>query len=83
MLKHYPKFFCLLLFLFLINTHSFSQSKNHLPIIDLHVHAMKLNPKFAADMCPCFLSSMPASPETVPQYILSQVFSFCALYPTS
>lgn len=71
MLKHYLKFFCLLLFLFLINTHSFSQSKNHLPIIDVHVHAMKLNPKFAADMCPWFLSNMPgADPnEPAPSFI--------------
>ena len=33
-------------------------SQRHLPIIDVHVHAMKLNPAFAADMCPWFLSNM-------------------------
>src|SRR6476469_8411723 len=33
--------------------------KKHLPIIDVHVHAMKVNPAFAADMCPWFLSNMP------------------------
>jgi len=31
------------------------------PIIDVHVHAMKVNPAFASDMCPWFLSSMPGS----------------------
>ncbi|MDA8685492.1 amidohydrolase, partial [Robiginitalea sp.] len=29
------------------------------PIIDVHVHAMKVNPNFAAPMCPWFLSNMP------------------------
>lgn len=41
--------------------------KRHLPIIDVHVHAMKMNPAFAADMCPWFLSSMPgADPNEAP-----------------
>ncbi|GAB3218166.1 amidohydrolase family protein [Algoriphagus aestuariicola] len=31
------------------------------PIIDVHVHAMKVNPNFSADLCPWFLSSMPGS----------------------
>ena len=32
------------------------------PIIDVHVHAMKVNPGFAAgDLCPWFLTSMPGS----------------------
>ena len=30
------------------------ETKRHLPIIDVHVHAMKVNPAFAADMCPWF-----------------------------
>jgi predicted TIM-barrel fold metal-dependent hydrolase len=38
----------------------------HLPIIDVHVHAMKLNPKFAADMCPWFLSDMPGGDPNQP-----------------
>ncbi|HMB62552.1 MAG TPA: amidohydrolase family protein [Eudoraea sp.] len=29
------------------------------PIIDVHVHAMKMNPAFASPMCPWFLSDMP------------------------
>src|SRR3954471_8451001 len=33
----------------------------HLPIIDVHVHAMKVNPAFAADMCPWFLADMPGA----------------------
>jgi predicted TIM-barrel fold metal-dependent hydrolase len=37
------------------------QAKKHLPIIDVHVHAMKVNPAFAADMCPWFLTSMPGT----------------------
>lgn len=32
--------------------------KKPLPIIDVHVHAMKVNPAFANDMCPWFLSNM-------------------------
>ena len=34
---------------------------SHLPIIDVHVHAMKVNPAFAADLCPWFLSNMPGA----------------------
>lgn len=35
------------------------QESKHLPIIDVHVHAMKVNPSFAGDLCPWFLSNMP------------------------
>lgn len=47
----------------LVSNFAFSQkpSVKHLPIIDVHVHAMKVNPAFAADMCPWFLSSMPGA----------------------
>ncbi len=31
------------------------------PIIDVHVHAMKMNPNFASEMCPWFLMNMPGS----------------------
>ncbi|KAA6438467.1 amidohydrolase family protein [Dyadobacter flavalbus] len=34
---------------------------SHLPIIDVHVHAMKVNPAFSADLCPWFLSNMPGA----------------------
>jgi len=33
----------------------------HLPMIDVHVHAMKVNSDFASPMCPWFLSSMPGA----------------------
>jgi len=47
----------------IISKNIFAQdgTKKHLPIIDVHVHAMKMNPAFAADMCPWFLSSMPGA----------------------
>lgn len=50
--------------LFLVSCFSFAQAqekKKAKPIIDVHVHAMKVNPNFASDMCPWFLSSMPGS----------------------
>src|SRR6476659_5065835 len=51
---------CSILFLlFLFRAYSQDSAKRHLPIIDVHVHAMKVNPAFAADMCPWFLSDMP------------------------
>ena len=43
---------------------AFSQPDNkvsHLPIIDIHVHTMKMNPAWSSPMCPWFLSSMPGS----------------------
>lgn len=52
-----------------INTTAFAQDTikaSHLPIIDVHVHAMKLNPAFANDMCPWFLSSMPGGDPNQP-----------------
>lgn len=63
----------LILFL-LISAYSFSQdsAKKHLPIIDVHVHAMKVNPAFAQDACPWFLSSMPgADPNQPPPSFLN------------
>lgn len=38
----------------------------HEPIIDVHVHAMKLNPNFASDLCPWFLSNMPGGDPNSP-----------------
>ena len=40
--------------------------KKHLPIIDVHVHAMKMSPGFAMDMCPWFLSDMPGGDPNQP-----------------
>lgn len=42
-------------------TASAQEVKKPKPIIDVHVHAMKVNPAFANDLCPWFLSSMPGS----------------------
>ena len=52
----------LILFLLIISqAYSQDSIKKHLPIIDVHVHAMKVNPAFAMDMCPWFLSDMPGA----------------------
>ncbi len=52
-----------LLILLLITSKNDAQdtTKKHLPIIDVHVHAMKVNPAFAMDMCPWFLTNMPGA----------------------
>jgi len=31
----------------------------HLPVFDIHVHTMKMNPAWSSTMCPWFLSNMP------------------------
>jgi uncharacterized protein len=49
-----------------INIYAQDSLKKHLPIIDVHVHAMKMNPAFAADMCPWFLSDMPGADPNQP-----------------
>jgi predicted TIM-barrel fold metal-dependent hydrolase len=36
------------------------------PVIDVHVHVMKVNPAFASDMCPWFLKSMPGGDPNLP-----------------
>ncbi len=40
--------------------------KERPPIIDVHVHVMKINPNFASDMCPWFLKSMPGGDPNQP-----------------
>lgn len=37
------------------------ETKKPKPIIDVHVHAMKINPAFTGDLCPWFLSNMPGA----------------------
>jgi predicted TIM-barrel fold metal-dependent hydrolase len=44
-----------------------TSTQKHLPIIDVHVHAMKMNPAFASDMCPWFLSNMPGADPSDPR----------------
>ncbi|MVM28961.1 amidohydrolase family protein [Spirosoma sp. HMF4905] len=39
-------------------------NRKPLPIIDVHVHAMKVSPGFAVEMCPWFLRDMPGSDPT-------------------
>src|ERR1044071_7247174 len=61
--KNFFRFVSLLLSVLVFsNVSSQDTTKKHLPIIDVHVHAMKFNPAFAAgDLCPWFLSSMPGA----------------------
>src|SRR6478736_2190472 len=55
-----------------ITTFAFAQEQKHLPIIDVHVHAMKANPAFAGDMCPWFLKNMPGGdPNQAPPSFIS------------
>lgn len=59
-----PKKSITLLYLFFFTAIStlYAQKKEtkHLPIIDVHVHALKVNPGMP-DMCPWFLTNMPGS----------------------
>lgn len=67
MRKNLIKLKCVALLLLIISNSSAQDSiKKHLPIIDVHVHAMKMNPAFAADMCPWFLSDMPGADPNQP-----------------
>lgn len=67
MRKKLLKLKCAALLLLVITNSSAQDSiKKHLPIIDVHVHAMKMNPAFAADMCPWFLSDMPGADPNQP-----------------
>lgn len=55
----------------LLSVFAFAQTQKksaakHLPIIDVHVHAMKVNPNYAADMSPWFLSNMPGADPNSP-----------------
>jgi hypothetical protein len=62
------RFFYFLLTL-VISTSVFSQEaspKKHLPIIDVHVHAMKSMPQFSQELSPWFLSNMPGSDPNLP-----------------
>jgi uncharacterized protein len=59
----------ILIVLLIIGNSAYAQNTSpakRLPIIDVHVHAMKVNPNFAADMCPWFLSNMPGGDPTQP-----------------
>jgi predicted TIM-barrel fold metal-dependent hydrolase len=60
------KTFGLISWLLFIASSSFSQEQKHLPIIDVHVHAMKVNAAFSGDMCPWFLKNMPGGDPNQP-----------------
>lgn len=60
---------CLHVFMLVTALAGYSQDTSRskpLPIIDVHVHAMKVNPAFAADMCPWFLKDMPGADPAQP-----------------
>lgn len=52
------------------STELFAQGKKHLPIIDVHVHAMNVRAG-GSDLCPWFLSNMPGGDphETAPSFM--------------
>ena len=52
---------CLILFTLLVNSGQSQDGSKRLPIIDVHVHAMKVNPAFTMEMCPWFLKDMPGA----------------------
>lgn len=52
----------LILFSLLANSVYAQESSERLPIIDVHVHAMKHDPAFSSmEMCPWFLKDMPGA----------------------
>lgn len=64
-------FASVIIFLWAQNSLAQTTSEKHLPIIDVHVHAMKVNPNFASDMSPWFLSNMPGTDpnEPIPKFL--------------
>ena len=64
--KKIPIFLSTIALLFAaIESHA-QTSGTPLPIIDVHVHVMKVNPNFASDLCPWFLKSMPGGDPNQP-----------------
>ena len=53
--------FLILLLLTACYSNAQDSTHRHLPIIDVHVHAMKVMPAFSMDLCPWFLSDMPGA----------------------
>jgi predicted TIM-barrel fold metal-dependent hydrolase len=60
-MKRYTTLFLALLCVNTLVAQQSQQPQKHLPIIDVHVHALKANPAFSGDMCPWFLKNMPGS----------------------
>jgi predicted TIM-barrel fold metal-dependent hydrolase len=65
--QHLAKLTILLVLFAATSTLAQNSTQKHLPIIDVHVHAMKMNPAFASDMCPWFLSNMPGADPSDPR----------------
>lgn len=64
-MRNYYLLLACLLTPFLVRAQT-TPAKKRLPIIDVHVHAMKVNPNFAGAMCPWFLRNMPGGDPTQP-----------------
>ena len=64
-MRNYYLLLACLLIPFLVRAQT-TPAKKRLPIIDVHVHAMKVNPNFAGAMCPWFLRNMPGGDPTQP-----------------
>lgn len=54
------------IFLFLPNVSDAQENQTRPPIIDVHVHIMKLTPAIIRDMCPWFLHNMPGGDPNQP-----------------
>jgi predicted TIM-barrel fold metal-dependent hydrolase len=65
-MKRYTILFLVLLSVNTLVAQQSQQPQKHLPIIDVHVHALKANPAFSGDMCPWFLKNMPGSDPSGP-----------------
>lgn len=59
-MNNFKNILSLILFASGVSVFGQTPAKNkHLPIIDVHVHTMKVNPNFSSEMCPWFLNNMP------------------------
>jgi hypothetical protein len=68
------KIFIFMAIVIAIYSMSYAQEKNvtRLPVFDIHVHAMKVNPAWSSSMCPWFLTSMPGGdPNEAPDMFMN------------
>jgi predicted TIM-barrel fold metal-dependent hydrolase len=54
----------------------------HLPIFDIHVHTMKMNPAWSSPMCPWFLTNMPGGDPNDPPLSFMNLDCVDPLMPT-
>ena len=74
----------LIILFFGLTIFGFGQAKKkvaHLPIFDIHVHAMKVNPEWGAPMCPWFLSNMPGTDPNLPMVDITKADCVDPLIP--